>query len=336
MESLQEFYAKMELLGIHQSLTSYSGPPNYYFHNKLSKIQRKDTVQLGELIGEGGQKKVYQACLEDGSKIAIATPLDSSCKIKAEKLCKEAYIAKRLTHPHILKFYDYGIDSDYGAYIAMPLIEGKRLSDYTSEELDIHLYTKFLIQICRALSFAHSRDVFHGDLKAENILVEDDFKCYLIDWGAAYALPSMLETDSFEFDYNTESRDGYLLSTYGCIPPELSSREKCSEKTDIYQLGMMIRAAMKNYSDSRIKSHLLNICNKACHPRSEKRFDSVREILVLFERIISRDKASSKSKVVEFLSTLVVLTLCCSGLTKQAISPLDYGPQSINNQSIAK
>ena len=124
MESLQEFYASMECLQTQESLSNISGTSNFYFHNKLSKKTRKDTVQLEELIGEGGQKKVYQACLEDGSKIAVAIPLDSSCKLKAEKLCKEAFISKRLTHPHILKYYDYGIDQDYGAYIAMPLIEG--------------------------------------------------------------------------------------------------------------------------------------------------------------------------------------------------------------------
>ena len=176
-------------------------------------------------------------------------------------------------------------------------------------ELSARQYTGFLIQVCRALSFAHSRDVYHGDIKAENVLVEGDRKCYLIDWGAAYALPSMTESDSFEFDYSTESRTGYLLATYGCIPPELSSREKCSEKTDIYQLGLMVREAMATYSDSLIKAHLLNICHKACHPRPEKRFDSVREILALLERVLTPKKAVGKSKVVEFLSTFVALTI---------------------------
>ena len=228
MEDLQAFYEDLELQSCKPATIDKVKVSQNSLYKRLSSIERNDKVYVSDMIASGGQKKIFKGELETGQLVAVATIHESECVWSAEKLCKEAYIAKRLCHPHILPVYDYGIDANFGPYMAMPYIDGQTLAELNIEELSFKSLIDIFTQVCQALSFAHSRDVFHGDIKAENMIVGKDNYTYLLDWGAAYALPCMTEELSLNPLMLCESKCDYVWRTVGTLPPEIKSSKGVS------------------------------------------------------------------------------------------------------------
>ena len=109
----------------------------------------------------------------------------------SSRFAEEAQITGQLEHPNIVPIYDLGVGED-GPFIVMKLIRGKSLTALIGEagarggEPDeLQHFVQRLLRLCDALSFAHSRGVFHCDLKADNVMVGDYGQVYLMDWGVA-------------------------------------------------------------------------------------------------------------------------------------------------------
>lgn len=314
MDDLQAFYDQLELSSSSNSKFEPFDPVpvSDYILAQFALVEKKDHVQISELIGSGGQKKVYRAEVSGDRQIAVATVNETGCLWSAEKLCKEAYITKRLSHPHILEVYDYGYDTEFGPYIAMPCVDGETLAEYLKKDLTIHQFIDVLTQTCRALSFAHSRDVFHGDVKAENILVDEQGHVYLIDWGSAHALPCLTENLSLNPLLVCHSHTSFIWGTEGIIPPEIKSSKEISEKTDIYQLGIMIKDILPRFSDCPHKSFLLILASKASLRKPVNRFETVREILLELESLPKFSRKSYPNHWALGISALLAIMFCMS------------------------
>jgi eukaryotic-like serine/threonine-protein kinase len=109
----------------------------------------------------------------------------------ASRFAEEAQITGQLEHPNIVPIYDLGA-GERGPFIVMKLIRGKSLTTLISEAHarggepeELQHFVQTLLRLCDALSFAHSRGVFHCDLKADNVMVGDYGQVYLMDWGVA-------------------------------------------------------------------------------------------------------------------------------------------------------
>ncbi|HEY3494836.1 MAG TPA: serine/threonine-protein kinase [Polyangiaceae bacterium] len=107
------------------------------------------------------------------------------------RFAEEAQITGQLEHPNIVPIYDLG-GGDAGPFIVMKLIRGKSLTALIAEARarggqpdELQHFVQTLLRLCDALSFAHSRGVFHCDLKADNVMVGDYGQVYLMDWGVA-------------------------------------------------------------------------------------------------------------------------------------------------------
>ena len=310
MDDLQAFYDQLELNNCSQLDCARQSSASDFFLDQLSSIEKKDEVYISELIGSGGQKKIYKAQLGDGQEIAVATINESDCSWSVEKLCKEACITKRLRHPHILEVHDYGYDVDFGPYIAMPLVEGENLVEYLMKEKNIHKLIDVLIQTSKALSFAHNRDVYHGDIKAENILITGSNHVYLIDWGSAHALPCITEDFSLNPLLVCASESSIIWGTMGSIPPEISSSKEIDEKTDIYQFGIMLKEILSSFPDSPHKRFLIILASKASLRKPANRFDTVREILHELESLPESRSGSYFNLITLGISALLAFVFC--------------------------
>lgn len=280
----------------------------------LSKSVKDDAVDLIEQIGSGGQKLVFKGLLHsDQRHLALAFMKEVSDLDEVENFFREARISMSLRHPSIVRTFDFGLDEDYGPYTVMEWVDGQNLhhilraqrsgmQEYNSTFTMDRLIGYFL-DVCKAVSFAHSKDIIHLDLKPENILVNfASDKALLTDWGLAKAFSPLENFDLDPLLLNCDTKAGYFRGTPGYMSPEQITEQKKNEKTDIYQLGALLYALVfkhcpvegdnvdeilkktlkgeifvDNITDENLP--LIAICKKAMSTEQEDRYSDVREMI---------------------------------------------------------
>ena len=194
--------------------------------------------QILEKLGEAGQGQVWRAVqLSTQRQVALKVPrvgLLSSPKTLA-RFEREVELAAQLRHPHIAQIFDTGVHQGL-YYYAMDLIEGRHLDRYVQEEgLSQRAILELMKVICEAVQHAHQNGVIHRDLKPANILVTQDGRPYIVDFGLAKSLldsPAAL----------TVSVDGEAAGTPAYMSPEqaLGHGDQIDTRTDVYSLGAIL------------------------------------------------------------------------------------------------
>ena len=188
---------------------------------------------LDELLGEGGVGKVYLAhdLLLD-TKVAIKILRQDFIRNKGvlQALKSEAKICMRLTHPNIVRFYDFGQRS--GTYfLVMEYVQGQTLYEAMQiPESRNHDYVRNVtIAIGSALSYAHAHGVLHNDITPGNIMIGTDGVLKLIDFGIASAAHQCREKTQFVF-----GTPAYMS------PEQLRCDPMLGATTDIFALGVLL------------------------------------------------------------------------------------------------
>lgn len=166
--------------------------------------------------------------------VAIKTILKSSIdKSEVDEAFKrfrrEARAAGRLSHPKIVAIYEYGEDDDM-AFIVMELIRGKELKELFDHEesFSINDGLRIVLQILDALDYSHARGVVHRDIKPANILITDDGKIKIADFGIA------------KIDSSSLTQVGVVLGTPTYMSPEQFMGNKVDKRADIYSAGVIL------------------------------------------------------------------------------------------------
>jgi len=146
--------------------------------NHIKKIPLK-TISLKKKIGEGGQAKVYRGTL-DGEEVAVKviTEVDWKC------LAHEIVILSNLNHTAMPKFYGIILDNKIIGLV-FKYITGKPLDEYDKNYFTTEQKLKIVTEMADALNYVHKNKFIHRDLKLENIMVDNDYKTHLIDFGIA-------------------------------------------------------------------------------------------------------------------------------------------------------
>jgi serine/threonine-protein kinase len=104
----------------------------------------------------------------------------------------EAEISAQLNHPNLVTIFDVGVEEELGPFLAMEYVEGKSLGKHIREkDLDPETSVRILIQAMRALRAAHRSAIVHRDVKPDNILLSEDGRAKLMDFGIARTLGHM-------------------------------------------------------------------------------------------------------------------------------------------------
>ncbi len=116
-----------------------------------------------------------------------------------ERFKREAEISAQLNHPNIVTIYDVGEEPRLGPFLAMEYVEGQSLGKHIREgTLDTETCFGLLIQTMRALRAAHRHAIIHRDVKPDNILVGEDGRVKLMDFGIAKTMaPRLTSTGEF-------------------------------------------------------------------------------------------------------------------------------------------
>ena len=191
------------------------------------------SYDFGDPLGRGGFAEVYlarqHAVLRDVA-IKIYLPKYANSPEFIRRFESEAQVVARLEHPHIVPLYDYWREPDR-AYIVMRYMRGGSLRDLMEREgiLDTDVTSRVLEQVGSALTFAHRNGVIHRDVKADNILLDEDSNAYLSDFGIAKELGG-----------EALDGEGALVGTPAYLAPEQIRGDEAGPQSDVYALGIML------------------------------------------------------------------------------------------------
>lgn len=282
----------------------------------LSKGQKiNDRYEIVKTIGEGGMANVYlaQDTILD-RKVAVKVlrgDLSSDDKF-IRRFQREALSVSNLSHPNIVEVYDVG-EEDGQHYIVMEYIEGKTLKQLLKkrESLTLTEVIDIMTQLTDGISHAHESYIIHRDIKPQNIMIEDDGKVKITDFGIAMALNAtqLTQTNS-------------VMGSVHYLPPEQASGKGATIKSDIYSMGILmyelitgnvpfkgdnaVEIALKHMKDKipsirkqdpSIPQSVENILLKATAKNPRNRYESAKEmhedLLHCMEEDHSNDKKIS-------------------------------------------
>ncbi|SHJ95216.1 Stk1 family PASTA domain-containing Ser/Thr kinase [Paramaledivibacter caminithermalis] len=196
----------------------------------IGKILGK-RYEIIEKIGGGGMALVYKAkchLLNRFVAVKILRPEFISDEDFINKFEKESQAAASLSHPNIVNIYDVGTDNDIH-YIVMEYVNGKTLKKYIKEKgfLKNDEFINISKQIALALQHAHNNHIVHRDIKPHNILITEDGRVKVTDFGIARAITS-----------STITNTGNVIGSVHYFSPEQARGGFVDEKSDIYSLGV--------------------------------------------------------------------------------------------------
>ena len=274
-------------------------------------------VQFRVLIGEGGMANVY---------LAYDTILDRNVAVKilrgdlaedekfVRRFQREAIAASSLAHPNIVEMYDVG--EDQGRYfIVMEYVEGRTLKSLIKRRggLTLPEAIDIMLQLTSAVNCAHNSYIIHRDIKPQNVMILDDGRVKITDFGIAMAL-------------NTElTQTNSVMGSVHYLPPEQANGKGSTIKSDIYSLGILmyelltgslpfkgdnaVEIAIKQMKEPlpsickynpSIPQSVENVVLKAAAKNPQNRYNSALEMHEDLKTVLSEERLSEKRFVYKY------------------------------------
>jgi eukaryotic-like serine/threonine-protein kinase len=190
-------------------------------------------------LGSGGMGVVWMAERTDGlinRPVALKLPHGAWKRAGlAERMAREREILATLTHPNIAHLYDAGVMADGQPFLAIELVDGRRIDAYCNEQqLGVDARLRLFSQVAGAVAYAHGKLVVHRDLKPANILVSAEGQVRLLDFGIA----KLLDEGTAKETRFTELSGRALTPDYAS--PEQILGEPLTVASDVYSLGVVL------------------------------------------------------------------------------------------------
>src|SRR4051794_13327159 len=264
----------------------------------------RDTIVDGRYkaekrLGSGGMAEVW--CASDsvlGRRVALKLLGDRFAEDDEfrERFRREAQAAAGLAHPNIVGIFDRG-EWDGTPYIAMELVDGRTLKDLVRERgpLPPEMAIALLIQVLRALGYAHRRGIVHRDVKPQNVILDNEGQAKVADFGIARAGASeMTET-------------GTIVGTVQYLSPEQAQGNPVSPRSDLYSAGIVLYELLTGRvpfdAESPVSIALKQISERPVPP-SQLRPGIPPALEAVVMRALEKDPARRFASADEFIAAL--------------------------------
>ncbi|HMB52537.1 MAG TPA: protein kinase, partial [Thermoanaerobaculia bacterium] len=185
-------------------------------------------------IGSGGMADVWLAedsTLQRRVALKVLHRRFAQDREFVERFRREAEAAAGLSHPNIVAIFDRG-DTDGTYYIAMQLLEGSSLKGLIDRGLAPAEAVGLIRQVLEAAGYAHKHGVVHRDLKPQNVIVDDEGKATVTDFGIARAGASEI------------TQAGSVMGTPHYLSPEQAQGQEVTAVSDLYSIGVILYEAL--------------------------------------------------------------------------------------------
>jgi serine/threonine-protein kinase len=284
-----------------------------------------ERFRLEEKIGSGGMSTVYRAfdpTLERWVAIKMMHRDISTDPDQLERFRREARAVARLNHPHVVTVIDAGED-DGTPFIVFEFVEGETLKDRIKHmgRLPVTEAVAYATEIGRALSCAHAHRLVHRDVKPQNVLIDQDGRAKVTDFGIARSL-----------EMHGLTATGRVLGTTDYVSPEQALGHDVTEQSDIYSLGIVlyemltgevpfradtqVAVAMKHVREPlpdvqvrrpEISAALAAVVERATAKETQNRYATVDEMVHDLEEVLGIEAARSGHATGEATSVLRTL-----------------------------
>jgi serine/threonine protein kinase/tetratricopeptide (TPR) repeat protein len=217
-----------------------------------------DRYEILGILGSGGMGAVYKSRDRELDRIVALKVIRPDLAGQArllERFKQELLLARQVTHKNVVRIFDIG---SAGAlrFITMEFVEGRDLAAVlrdrrpsTDETISI------MRQVCRALDAAHTESVVHRDLKPQNIMLSEQGKAWVMDFGLAFSL-----------DGRRDSQAGAMLGTPAYMSPEQVLGRTVDARSDVYALGLILYEMLTGSLPFQAESVTLSLMKRTQGP----------------------------------------------------------------------
>jgi len=285
----------------------------------ISKGQKiNDRYEIIRSIGEGGMANVYLArdiILDRNVAVKVLRGDLAEDDKFVRRFQREAIAASSLNHPNIVEVYDVGED-DGKYFIVMEYVDGKTLKSLIKKRgaLTLPEVIDIMLQLTSAIACAHESYIIHRDIKPQNVIILEDGRVKVMDFGIAAQLNS-----------NELTQTNSVMGTVYYLPPEQANGNVTTTKSDIYSLGILmyelvvgkvpfkgdspVEVAIKQMRDKipditmanpDIPQSIENIILRACAKNPKNRYKSMEEMHNDLETALDPERFNEAKIVYEY------------------------------------
>ena len=289
--------------------------------------------QLISQIAQGGMASIYSALdtrLDRKVAVKIMHPHLAQDEAFVNRFIREAKAAAALTHPNAVSVQDQGWNTNGvpAVFIVMEMVEGHTLREYLDEsgKFGVAQTLQYLTAILGALAAAHKLGIIHRDIKPENILISNDGRIKIADFGLAHGalIGSTLTAES-----------SVVLGSVSYLSPEQVQRGISDSRSDVYSTGILayeLLVGEKPFSgDSPIQIAYMHVNNRV--PRvSQSRTDIPKELDELIYSATSTNPDERPRDAGIFLSAIQDIARSIDPKRNQLSLELDIPLQKITEK----
>lgn len=289
--------------------------------------------QLISQIAQGGMASIYSAIdtrLDRKVAVKIMHPHLAQDEAFVNRFIREAKAAAALTHPNAVSVQDQGWNTNGvpAVFIVMEMVEGHTLREYLEEsgKFGVAQTLQYLTAILGALAAAHKLGIIHRDIKPENILISNDGRIKIADFGLAHGalIGSTLTAES-----------SVVLGSVSYLSPEQVQRGISDSRSDVYSTGILayeLLVGEKPFSgDSPIQIAYMHVNNRV--PRvSQHRSDIPKELDDLIYSATSTNPDERPRDAGVFLSGIQDIARSIDPKRNQLSLELDIPMQKISEK----
>ena len=241
-----------------------------------------------EKLGEGGMGVVYKAEDTDLNRIValkFLPPQNSLSQQDNDRFLREAQTAAVLNHPNVCTIYSIEKDESSGEkrqFIVMEYIEGMTLREKLAEgPLSLETASQYAIQIGEALHEAHSKNIIHRDIKADNVMVTAKNKIKVMDFGLAKLKGSLKLT-----------RTSSTVGTLAYMAPEQINGGEVDSRSDIFSFGVLFYEMLTGkmpFRGEHQAAMVYSIVNEPAEPITKYLPDASEELSKIFEKALEKN-----------------------------------------------
>jgi serine/threonine protein kinase len=199
-----------------------------------AELARGDSVgpyTIESALGEGGMARVYKATGPDGEVALKLVRADLAVEeMFIRRFSREVRTAERVDHPHVLAVLDSGVH-DGVPYMAQPLIAGGSLQERLEREetLQLEAAVTLCLEVAKGIGALHEHGLIHRDLKPANILLDEDGRAFVADFGLTKDPQASLLT-----------QPGQAVGSLDYMAPEQIRGQEVGPAADVYSLGCVM------------------------------------------------------------------------------------------------